>query len=265
MFIVFLAYALSVFVQSAIFYFFLGILVNTWYHRQFIETARERYLRPEIASKIHENLADYFLGKWANGVRKPFVTKQGDNEKKDRLVPSMPNIFPKQAEQKSDVFNYRKLSELPRHLINSDALELLKKNVLFNFDFLSAKLCAMGLKSLLQDFDEAMAVYTDDTEIKLLRDCLQMSGKGLLPEPTQLAAQLNARMSHFEDYKGITDLLCQSRSANVPCLYPSITCFESPGGPLSFSLAGHHSMISWATLTKDGKKLISISEDETIK
>ncbi len=97
-----------------------GVLVNQWYHRQFIETARERYLQADVAVKLHETLADYFVGKWSGGVCKPFTDKQGERNEKDRLVPSMPNIFPKQQEQQeNEVYNYRKLSELPRHLLKS--------------------------------------------------------------------------------------------------------------------------------------------------
>ena len=40
-----------------------GARVINWYHRQFMETARERYLGTEQAVGIHLNMSDYFLGK----------------------------------------------------------------------------------------------------------------------------------------------------------------------------------------------------------
>ena len=242
-----------------------GVLVNNWYHRQFIETARERYLKPDIATKIHETLADYFLGKWSGGVQKPFTSKQGESSEKDRLVPAQPNIFPKQGDRTNDVYNYRKLNELPRHLLETGNLASLKDNVIFNFDLLSAKLCALGLRNLLQDFSETLTIFSDETEIKLLHDCLRMSGKGLLADPNQLAAQLNARLCHLNGYDRISDLLEQSRNANVPCLYPSVACFERPGGPLVHSLVGHTGAIEWAVATKDGKRLLSLSQDQTMR
>lgn len=246
-----------------------GVLVNTWYHRQFIETARERYVRPENEAKVHEVLADYFLGKWSGGVAKPVAGKKGDvtevSDEKDRHVPAQPNIFPKKDEQTKNVYNFRKLNELPRHLIKSGNLQALKDHVIFNFDFLSAKICALGLRSLLQDFNEALNVFKDEKEVKLLRDCIQMSGKGLLADPNQLAAQLNGRLVMSKDHERINDLLEQSKRAKIPCLYPSVACFEQPGGPLVHSLAGHTAAVQWVSLTKDGKKLVSVAQNNTMK
>ncbi|EDV28766.1 uncharacterized protein TRIADDRAFT_19428, partial [Trichoplax adhaerens] len=43
-----------------------------WYHRQFIEVARARYLHNEgVVREIHSLCADYYLGTWAN-QEKPF-------------------------------------------------------------------------------------------------------------------------------------------------------------------------------------------------
>ena len=44
-----------------------------WYHRQFIETARERYLTgndvtDEQKRVIHRNIAEYFMGTWQGGT-----------------------------------------------------------------------------------------------------------------------------------------------------------------------------------------------------
>ena len=242
-----------------------GVLVNTWYHRQFFEVARDRYVRPDNKVKIHEVLADFFLGKWSGGAAKSFTSKQGEKSEKDRYAPAQPNTFPKKDEKTEAVYNYRKLSELPRHLIRCGNLEGLKDHVIFNFDFLSAKICAFGLRSLLQDFNEALEEFNDEKEIKLLRDCIQMSGKGLLADPNQLAAQLNARLVKSVEYERINDLLDQSKRTKVPCLYPSVACFEKPGGPLIYSLAGHTNAVQWASLSKDGSKLISVAQNNEMK
>ena len=45
-----------------------GIAVIYWYHRQFIETARHRYLTESKSKLIHQNIAYYFLEKWAYGM-----------------------------------------------------------------------------------------------------------------------------------------------------------------------------------------------------
>ncbi|EDV28763.1 uncharacterized protein TRIADDRAFT_19084, partial [Trichoplax adhaerens] len=49
-----------------------GSQVIYWYHRQFTEVVRRRYLdNDRIKKEIHSLCADYYIGKWAN-VNKPF-------------------------------------------------------------------------------------------------------------------------------------------------------------------------------------------------
>ena len=151
-----------------------NVLVNTWYHRQFIETATERYLPPETAKKLHRTLADYFLGSWSNGNKKPFIDKQGKSGEKDRLVSAQPDVFASNADGMGDVFNYRKLNELPIHLIKSGEMQKLKDEALLNFCFMLSKIRATGLRNLLQDYNEALDVFIGETELKLIRDSLQV-------------------------------------------------------------------------------------------
>jgi len=242
-----------------------GLLVNTWHHRQFIETAEQRYLQPDQARSLHSQIADFFQGKWANGTRKPFVSKDGREDEKDRLVPPQPNVFSDQNEEDGERFNFRKLNELPFHLIRAGNIKALRENFSSNFDFLQTKLRAFGLRELLQDFKDALKAFPDEKDLELIGKCIEMSGKALLDDPFQLAAQLTCRLSHREDYEGIKSLLTQARSANVRCLYSTIKCFPGPGGSLSHTLSGHKSTINWTCFSKDGKKLVSISEDETLK
>ena len=152
-----------------------NVLVNTWYHRQFIETATERYLPPDAAKKLHRTLADYFLGTWSGGYKKPFTDKQGHDAEKDRLVPAQPDIFSSKDDGEGDVFNYRKLSELPRHLIQCGELQILKEEALLNFNFMLSKIRATGLRNLLQDYNEALRVFTGETELKLVLSFLKVS------------------------------------------------------------------------------------------
>ena len=93
----------------------------------------------------------------------------------------------------------------------------------------------------------------------------QMASKSIYSDPYQLAAQLHARMSDYHNFPGVSKLLDDAQSANIPCLYPSITCFEKPGGSLVHSLAGHIAMVTWAVVSKDGKRLVSVSNDNTLK
>ena len=94
-----------------------GTQVVFWYHRQFIEAARERYLTKDQANKTHANMSDYFLGKWSSGAKKPFVNKEEKEMSMDRLVPKQPVMF--DSGEGKQIFNRRKLSELPFHLLHS--------------------------------------------------------------------------------------------------------------------------------------------------
>ena len=44
------------------------------YHRQFISVSSKRYLSKKSQQEyIHSVLADYFLGKWGGGKKKPYT------------------------------------------------------------------------------------------------------------------------------------------------------------------------------------------------
>ncbi|KAH3788403.1 hypothetical protein DPMN_166544 [Dreissena polymorpha] len=45
-----------------------GACVLNWYHHQFTESAQGLYCADEAKNKrLHDNLADFFAGTWANG------------------------------------------------------------------------------------------------------------------------------------------------------------------------------------------------------
>ena len=81
----------------------------------------------------------------------PYVDKDGQKVLKDRLVAKQPLTFSNE-EEKREVFNLRKLSELPHHLLHAGDLKRLKEETLCNFEFLLAKLRGTSLESVLDDF-----------------------------------------------------------------------------------------------------------------
>jgi len=118
-----------------------GTVVYYWYHRQFIFVARERYLA-DIGHRlyIHTSLSHYFLGTWGGGKCKPFtysVTQLAlmsiddkENDFADRKVPLQPLIL---GTHPSVVYNLRKLSELPYHLLESRQYLVLKREVTLTY------------------------------------------------------------------------------------------------------------------------------------
>ena len=256
-----------------------GVLVNNWHHRQFIETATERYLASdEEKLKYHKLMADYFLGTWSNDVAKPFTSKSGEPGEDNRLVAAQPNIFKKHHNNSADedgtrnnVFNYRKLSELPRHLIKSKDLENLCKHVFFSFDFLLAKLKAFGYQALLEDVIEARKAFPDVLDLKLLMDILKISSRTLIIDPNQFPTQLLGRLMSASEggeralSPNIQQLLDEASNSGVQCFLPNRQCFESPGGSLLHSFTGHTSNIEHVSFTEDKTRMISVAGDSTLR
>ena len=80
-----------------------GTRVIAWYHRQFIETARERYLSDAAFEKsLHAICSEYFSGIWSGGNKKPFeytehqmkrFKKDKKKDEEDRKVAPQPLQF----------------------------------------------------------------------------------------------------------------------------------------------------------------------------
>lgn len=156
-----------------------GVIVLTWYHKQFSEAATERYFKNlNHLHFTHSSVADYFLGIWA-GIPKPFqyteIQKQrfGIMEREglaDRKVPQQPNVF-YGRDGWSVRYNLRKLDELPYHLLRAERIDELFSKCLFNYDFLHSKVSSCSLQALLADFEDAYHHVKDKrTRYNLLKN-----------------------------------------------------------------------------------------------
>ena len=230
-----------------------GTQVVFWYHRQFIESARERYLTEDQEKKTHTNMSDYFLGKWSSGVKKPFVSKEGKEMSMDRLVPKQPLMF--DSGEGKQIFNLRKLSELPFHLLHSGNLEQMKEECLCNFEFLFAKLRGTSLQVLMGDFSSYLDAKPEDDDVQLLHECLQLSAHPLSQDSRQLPTQIMGRMYNFlqrpEQYPDVYKVLKQALNSSTECFLPNRKCLTAPGGALRSTIG----------LTQFGTDIISMAKD----
>ena len=195
--------------------------------------ARDRYLKGKQGEIIHYNMSQYFLGTWADGNKKPFVNKDNETIYMDRLVAKQPLMFESNGER--NVFNFRKLNELPHHLLKSIQLEQLKKETLCNFEFLLAKLRATSLDVVLEDFSSARNYYGDDNEIEIVEKFMRLSSMALMKDPRQLAPQFIGRLQSFKDdgrNPSVGKLVEDAYNSSIPCFVPSYQCLTSPGGSL---------------------------------
>lgn len=106
---------------------------------------------------IHQDCVCLFSGKWGGG-RKKHITltrRKKTLADADRQVSSQPLMFSK------SVFNLRKLSEMPFHLIHSDHTDRLARKVLFNFEWIYGKVRGQSLNEVLDDYSLALEVRPD--------------------------------------------------------------------------------------------------------
>jgi WD40 repeat protein len=213
-----------------------GVLLLAFYHRQMNEFAAAHYLNPAF----HQRLANYFGDQ-------PLYVEQDD----------------------ADLPNLRKLSELPYQQAHGDLMDELC-TTLTQFKFLEAKVLALGLLSLIDDFN---LIYISDFKmpaetqknLALIRDALRLSTYLLLDDQSQLASQLIGRLISFEESEIKTLLVSTKEAKKDPWLLPLTLCFTAPGGPLVYTLAGHWSAVNAVAVTPDGRRAISGSEDYTLK
>ncbi|KAL4712468.1 hypothetical protein ACJJTC_007484 [Scirpophaga incertulas] len=249
-----------------------GVSVMNWYHRQFRDTARERYFKNmNMAMYFHSMIADYYLGIWGGGIPKPFKYTEiqrhrfnlADKEGiADRKVPLQPLVFTS-ADGSSKRYNLRKFGELPFHLVRSKRFTDLYAEVLFNYDWLHAKLNCCPLQAVLADFEDAKLHVNKDAvrELMLVADALRLGGAILAQHPDMLAPQLTGRLLPEAHYSAVGALLrqCRARGTHHCALLPAHHCLHTPGGPLKYSLEGHQFAVFAFRLSSDKRYVVSIS------
>ena len=144
------------------------------------------------------------------------------------------------------------------HLLEADPNQL--RTMLLDFNWLQAKVAALGLGSLVADYD----TLPDDAELRLVQKALQLSGDVIAEDPGQLAVQLHGRLLH-KDTSGIKGLLASAVSGRGGMwLRPLSASLTRAGGPLIRTLRGHTSIVLDASVTPDGRRVVSGSADNSL-
>ena len=162
-------------------------------------------------------------------------------------------------------YNLRKFSELPFQLVRCYRYKDLYDHVLFNYNWLYAKMSALPLHEVLGDFEDAVQNIRDDgcgKEITLVADSIRLGGAILKHYPEMLASQLLGRLlpeSHHSP--NIRSLLrqCDAEGIKQNALLPTFHCMHTPGGPLKYSMEGHQFAIFAMKLTSDNRYIVSVS------
>ena len=189
-------------------------------------------------------MGHYFLGTWSAGRKKPLdtvVLANAFEEQKlsldarskvlqkdaDRMVARQPLRYDMSINSPNtvcDSYNLRKLVELPHHLIRAKMFFYLRNHVLFNYDWIHAKMVATSLHDILADYQEAAEAETffnEDPELQLLRSALRIGGVKLNEHPDSLGFELLGRlMNYYDGYNKLPLIKDSSISSSVVSDFP---------------------------------------------
>ncbi len=145
------------------------------------------------------------------------------------------------------------------HLIEAERNDELRK-LLFNFTWLSAKLEATDVNSMIADYD----FLPYDETLPILQDAIRLSAHILAEKKTQLRSQLYGRLMSHEEPE-IKNLLEQIKQKSGLWLCPLTQSLTPPGGPLLRTMEDHMGWVNAIVMMPDGKRMISGSWDKTLK
>ena len=238
-----------------------GMTVLTWYHRQFAESASSRYVKSGTAKEsLHFTLSQFFEGIWGNGVGKSIELQHRGLVLSDanRQVPAQPLKF------SESVYNYRKLSEYPYHLLHSKQIDKLKSEVLCCFNWIHTKLKAVGFTGTVRDHLSALEIFENEVDVSVVCETLSLSGSNLKHDPDFLAGQFLGRLLSIPPSSSISQLLNEARKwieeARACVFQPLNSCLISPGGELKVTVAGHPQVILGIAKSESLPFLVSYSK-----
>lgn len=234
-----------------------GKTVHGWYHRQFIEAAFDRYLcEPSAFSARHKLLSDMYLDVYCEGKINPVELSL-----RGKVFPNADRqVAPQPLEFDEDLFNLRKLQELPYHLYCCKDSERLCADVIYDYEWLFAKLRSCSFIELIADLE------LTDVDCSVLKDSLLMSRSSIQSNPNSLAGQLVARIGDRRDHSHFLDLLlgeCEQwmATSSQPLFVPRSSFLKPPGGPLVTTFAGHPSRVLKVVASHVHRVMISACED----
>ena len=217
-----------------------GGTVIAFYHRQLAERVEAKFLAGTDAQSRHGDLARYFSGRpaWLDaGRRTPNARKAAELAYQQRGA---------------------------RQWADAEA-------TLFDFHFLFAKV-ATGLvldldldyEALLRDAPESELL--DCHALRLIHGALRLSLHVLAKDPDQFAPQMVGRLLPYEErapLRRFTDAVAQG--VDRPWLRPLQPALHPPGASLVRTLDGHTDWVRGVALSRDGRRAVSASQDETLK
>jgi WD40 repeat protein len=150
---------------------------------------------------------------------------------------------------------------ISRHLMKALGQKELRA-LLLNYEWIAAKLRITDINALLGDYD----ALADDPVVEQVQGALRLSAHVLVSDRSQLLGQLHGRLTHLTE-PDIQAMLATGRTTNshLPWLRPLTATLTRPGGPLIRTFEGHTAEVHGVAVTPDGRRVVSASEDGTLK
>ncbi|KAM6429882.1 NACHT and WD repeat domain-containing protein 2 [Rhynochetos jubatus] len=193
-----------------------NVTLLLWANRHLQLIAQKLYLHnEEDLHEMHTVMAEYFLGVWSGGRRKPFYSndqylngcpdhdsrglreeeKHGtDQAAFDRQAPDQPWVFQCNPLE-PDIFfiNHRKMTELIHHLTRCGKTDDLLYGVIMNFSWLYTMIRIGQFDKALSDIELAYT-YSQEKELKFLASTLRSIKFKVVKYPGSLSAELQQRL-----------------------------------------------------------------------
>ncbi|NXL63990.1 NWD2 protein, partial [Chordeiles acutipennis] len=193
-----------------------NVTLLLWANRHLQLIAQKLYLHnEEDLHEMHTVMAEYFLGVWSGGRRKPFYSNEqylngcpdhdgrGMNEDEkhctdqtafDRQAPDQPWVFQCNPLE-PDIFfiNHRKMTELIHHLTRCGRTDDLLYGVIMNFSWLYTMIRIGQFDKALSDIELAYT-YSQEKELKFLASTLRSIKFKVVKYPGSLSAELQQRL-----------------------------------------------------------------------
>jgi hypothetical protein len=221
-----------------------GTATLDFFHRQLRAVVERDYLPGQVRKQRHQKLAEYFL-------RQSHRAEPGGKARAPDL---------------------RELSESPFQLAHAELWHTFDQ-LLGDFEFLQAKISAVGPQPAIDDFDLPFAPDPQDSirrsigstrHLQATQDALRLATQVLARDPGQLAGQLRGRLAPTEE-PALQRLAALARAhVAPPAIVPRHPSLRGPG-PLVFRLAGHSGDVTAVAFTADGSRAISGSRDGTLR
>ena len=150
---------------------------------------------------------------------------------------------------------------LPWHLVQAGRKEDVER-ILWDPSWMISKIAATDINALIANYEYLKPSSASD----LLEGALRLSSNVLAADTEQFASQITGRLLPHRELPAIQHLLDEA-VAVAPAIWlrPLHSALDPPGTGLVRTLEGHSDAVLGVAVTLDGKRVVSASEDKTLK